>query len=136
MTTIDPGQRPARRRATNHRQAVTLVLLIFFIVLVAALAALMAASTSQLVRTTRYEHESIVVRQLAESAFALVRTRTESPAMEPITLGGIDVLPDGTTGEVHVARTGDPNGQISVSVQARFASRSIERVFRRAAHPD
>lgn len=87
------------------RSGAVLVLVLFFIVLAGGLAVLMSGSASRLARTTRSQHETMLLRQLVESGNDWLRAHEESIGQATVALDGSGILPDGLSGRVTL--TGD-----------------------------
>lgn len=97
-----------------------LVLVIFVIFLAGILAALASARAVQLVRTTRQHRESIVLRQMADSARAWLKTRPDWREAVPTVLDATSLVPDGASGSIRIsAQETDPD---VVVVEARLTS--------------
>jgi hypothetical protein len=104
-----------------------LVLALFVIVLASALAALIMAGSSQLVRTTRHEHESILTRQLLDSGKAWVRAHPGVLPDTQITLSGGPILPDGVSGEVRITNGTAPSTPILITATISFPGREVRK---------
>ena len=122
------------RRAGARRGAVLLFVL-FFIVLATALAVLLTANSVRLVRTTRNEHESMLLRQLTDSARAWVGAHGGPHAVTPATLDGKDILLEGSSGEVTINVDGQFSNVIVIRAQLTFTGRQVVRTTRWAATP-
>jgi len=102
-----------------------IVLVIFVIFLAGILAALASAHTVQLVRTTRHHRESIVLRQMADSALAWLKTRPNWREAVPTVLDAKSLVPDGGSGNIGISVLAtDPD---VVVVEARLTSGHRQR---------
>ena len=107
-----------------------LLLALFCIVLASALAVLIMAGTTQLMRTSRSEHESILVRQLTDSAWAWVLARKGLESDTPVALGGEGLLPEGVSGEVRISPAEETQDIFVVAVIVRFRAHQVLRTTR------
>lgn len=130
MTKTEPFRRAPVAQATTQRRGAMLVFALFLIVLATSLAALIMAGAAQLGRTTREAHESIVVRQLADSGLVWLRTQSDLRTEARTTLPANGLLPEGVAGEVTVGRSGGSAGVIVVTVHVRFPAHAVTRTFR------
>ncbi|MFH1107575.1 MAG: hypothetical protein V1790_00030 [Planctomycetota bacterium] len=112
-----------------------MVLVLFFIVLATALAVLLTANSARIVRTTRNEHESMLLRQLTDSARAWVQVHGGPHADTPVTLDGKDIGPEGSSGEVRINVDGQSPNVIVIRAQLTFTGRQVVRTTRWAAPP-
>lgn len=87
------------------RPGAVLVLVLFFVALAGGLAVLMSGSASRLARTTRSQHETMLLRQLMESGKEWVRAHEEFAGEATTALDGSGILPDGLAGRITL--TGD-----------------------------
>ncbi len=92
-----PGLPPRRAR-----RGAVLVLVVFFIFLAGALAVLATAHSVQLARTTRQHHQSIVLRQMADSAYGWLAAQTDWRTVVPAVLDMKGLVPDGTSGTIRI----------------------------------
>lgn len=92
------------RRESNRKPGFVLIFVLLAITLATALAVLAASSSTQLARTTRSEHESIMLRQLNYSAHAWIRESHDHLKELPLVMPAGDLLPEGATGTVTVTR--------------------------------
>ena len=122
------------RRLAARRGAV-LVLVLFFIVLATALAVLLTANSARIVRTTSNEHESMLLRQLTDSARAWVQVHGGPHADAPVTLDGKDILCEGSSGEVRINVDEQSPNVIVIRAQLTFTGRQVVRTTRWAAPP-
>jgi hypothetical protein len=104
-----------------------LVLALFVIFLASALAALIMAGSSQLVRTTRHEHQSILIRQLLDSGKAWVRAHPGVLPNTPITLSGGSILPDGVSGEIRITNGTAPSTPVLITARISFPGREARK---------
>lgn len=132
-TERDRARQVDRRPGT--RGGAVLVLVLFFIVLATALAVLLTANTARIVRTTRNEHESMLLRQLTDSARAWAAARGGPQADSPVTLDGKDILLEGTSGEVRINVEEQSPNVIVIRAQLTFTGRQVVRTTRWAALP-
>jgi hypothetical protein len=107
-----------------------LVLALFFIVVATSLATLIMAGSAQLMRTTRYEHESILIRQLTDSGRAWVLAHKGLQADIPVTLRGEGLLPEGTSGEVRIALDREAPEVFIVTAIVRLSGHEMSRSTR------
>ena len=112
-----------------------MVLVLFFIVLATALAVLLTANSARIVRTTRNEHESMLLRQLTDSARAWVQVHGGPHADTPVTLDGKDILLEGSSGEVKINVDEQSPNVIVIRAQLTFTGRQAIRMTRWAAPP-
>jgi len=108
------------RAPGGARRGVMLVLVIFFIFLAGALAVLATAYAVQLARTTRQHHESIVLRQMADSSFDWLVAQEDWRATLPAVRDMNDVVPEGTSGVVRMRADDTRPG--TVVIEARIAT--------------
>ena len=134
MKTEQDRVRQDDRRPTARRGAV-LVLVLFFIVLATALAVLLTANSARIVRTTRNEHESMLLRQLTDSARSWVQVHGGPHADAPVTLDGKDIGPEGSSGEVRINVDERSPNVIVIRAQLTFTGRQVVRTTRWAAPP-
>ncbi len=120
-------------RGAGARRGVVLLLVLFFIVLATALAVLLTANSVRFVRTTRNEHESMLLQQLTDSARAWVGIHGGPHAGTPVTLDGKDILLEGTSGEVKINVDGQVPNVIVIRAQLTFTGRQAVRTTRWAA---
>jgi hypothetical protein len=118
------------RGSGNARKGAMLVLAIFFIILASSLAVLVMAGSVQLVRTTRHEHEVILLRQLTDSGKAWVHAHRGVRSDAEVTLSGKDILPEGMTGEVKISLNAALPEAITVTAKLRFSGREVSRTTR------
>ena len=110
-------------RTQAFRRSVVLVLVLVYIALAGSLMVLTTASTGQLVRTSRHEHASILLRQLIDSGRAWACARTDLPAETPIVLDAADILPPESSGNVNiVVKSGKPE-TVVIEVQLQLRGR-------------
>jgi hypothetical protein len=112
------------------RRGVMLLLTLFFIVVATSLATLIMSNSSQLIRTTRHEHEAILLRQLTDSALAWARANDSLIPDAPITLNGEELLPEGISGEVCVNLDDKLQGVIVVTANIKFPGHDRSRTTR------
>jgi len=134
MKTEQDRVRQDDRRAGARRGAV-LVLVLFFIVLATALAILLTANSARIVRTTRNEHESMLLRQLTDSAREWVGAHGGPHADTPVTLDGKDIGPEGSSGAVTINVDERSPNVIVIRAQLTFTGRQVVRTTRWAAPP-
>lgn len=120
---LAPG-RGAPRRATM------LLLALFFIVVTTSLATLILANSSQLIRTTRNEHEELILRQLTDSGWAWVLTQEGRKWDSTVTLPGEGVVPDGSQGKVSLALDDSAQGVVVITVEVAFPRHKLSRTTR------
>ena len=92
-----PGRLPR-----HARRGAMLVLVIFVIFLAGVLAVLATAYSGQLARTTRHHHQSIVLRQMADSAYAWLAAQPDWRTAVPTVLDMKRLVPEGTSGTIHI----------------------------------
>ncbi len=107
-----------------------LVLAIFFIVVAASLATLIMASSTQLIRTTRFEHEALLARQLTDSGRAWVRAHRGMQHNAPVTLSGNALLPEGISGEVQIGREREAQDVFLITAIVRLSGHDLSRTTR------
>ena len=112
------------------RRGVVLVLVVFFIFLAGALSVLITANSVQLVRTTRSHHESILLRQMADSAHAWLAARSNWRADVPVELDMKDTLGNGASGRVRIDVDKEMSGVVIVSARLMLGSRELSRTIR------
>ena len=135
MTVIRlPYYERATRRAAARR-SVVLLLVILFIALASSLLVLVMAGSVDFVRTTRHEHESILLRQLTDSGHAWVRAHGAPEHDEPITLDASMILPEDVSGAVKISLAGQAPHVVSISVRASYPDRELVRTTRFSLHP-
>lgn len=117
----------------TRRRGALLVLVIFYLALASSLMVLVTASSVQLARTTRHEHETILLRQLTHSARAWVRAQGGLHRDAPVTLSGADILPEGTSGEVRISVSGEFPDVVVIRAQLSFPNREAVLTTRFAA---
>ena len=117
-------------RIHSPRRGAMLVLAIFFIVVATSLATLIMASSAQLIRTTRFEHEAILVRQLTDSGRAWVRAHKGLQPNAPVTLSGNALLPEGSSGEVQIGRDKEAHDVFLITTIVRLSGRDLSRTTR------
>jgi len=122
--------RSSHARASFQRRGTMLLLALFFIVVATSLAALIMANSSQLIRTTRHEHEAMVLRQLIDSGRDWVLT-SDGPQLEAlVTLSGAGIVPEGSSGEVYVRRDDDAPGMMIITAEVAFPRHKLTRTTR------
>lgn len=90
-------------RVPRHaRRGAVLLLVICFIFLAGALAVLATTHSVQLARTTRQHDRSIVLRQMADSAYGWLAAQSDWRTALPTSLDIAGAAPDGTTGTVQL----------------------------------
>lgn len=107
-----------------------LLLALFFIVVAASLATLIMANSSQLIATTRHEHEVIVLRQLTDSGLAWALAQGGVKADAPAVLGGDGILPAGVRGEVRLSRDEKAPDVIVIIAEVAFPRHNSSRTTR------
>ncbi len=107
-----------------------LLLAVFSIVMATSLATLIMAGTSQLIRTSRSKHESIVVRQLTDSAWAWVCAHRGMQSDTTVTLDGEGLLPDAMSGEARISLVEGTQDTYLVAVIVKFSEHRILRTTR------
>lgn len=118
--------RPRPGMPTPHaRRGAMIVLVIFVIFLAGILATLASARTVQLVRVTRQQRESIVLRQMADSALAWLKSRPNWREAVPAVLDATRLVPDGTSGTVRIS-VSDAEPDVVV-IEARLTSGQKKR---------
>ena len=124
--------RPTRRNEGGAvgRNGFVLVLVIFFIVLASSLTVLVMASSVQLVRTTRHQHESLLLRQLTDSARAWARAHSNMRTDDSVTLRGEGILPEGVSGAVEITVDGELPNVVVIRAQVSFPGRESARTTR------
>lgn len=125
MNKTEPRRIQRKWRIARSRRGAMLVLALFVIFLASSLAVLIMAGSSQLVRTTRHEHESILIHQLLDSGRAWVRAHQALPADAQITLSGKDILPEGISGEVRISSSTEQAGAIVITAKIIFLGREV-----------
>ena len=124
-----------------RRRGAVLVLVLFFLVLAGSLSFLVTASSVQLVRTTRHEHESIVLRQLADSAEAWVSQHgglpggDKSHSWASVTFHAGEILPEGICGSVRIRVDGELQNILVIRAQLSLPGRVASRTTRFPAPP-
>jgi Tfp pilus assembly protein PilV len=78
------------------------VLVVFFIFLAGVLAVLATSYSVQLARTTRQHHQSIVLRQMADSAHDWLAAQPNWRTVVPTVLDMKSLVPDGTSGTIRI----------------------------------
>ena len=111
----------------SRRRGVVLVLVLFFIILATSLTILVTASSVRLVRTTRHEHESILLRQLTDSAASWVRVHGGPPGNTSVTLHTEEIYPQGTSGTVEISMDTKAPGVVVINAKMSFPSRTVSR---------
>ncbi|MHC5110988.1 MAG: PilX N-terminal domain-containing pilus assembly protein [Planctomycetota bacterium] len=86
------------------RRGMIMVLVLLFIVLVTALSVLVMGTTTQLVRTTRNEHEAIILRQMADCGLAWIRTKESALERGPVRLDADGMIPMDGVGQVTITK--------------------------------
>ena len=129
-----PYGRRANGRAATQR-GVVLLLVILFIALASSLLVLVMAGTVDLVRTTRHEHESILLRQLTDSGHAWVRAHGVPEHDEAVTLDASTILPEGVSGAVKISLKKQTPNVVFISVRAGFPDRVLARTTRFYTYP-
>ena len=117
-------------RVASARRGAMLVLALFFIVVATSLATLIMAGSAQLIRTTRFEHESILIRQLTDSGRAWVLAHKGLQPNILVTLSGEGLLPEGVSGEVRISPDKDAQDVFIVTVIVRFSGHDMSRTTR------
>lgn len=107
-----------------------LLLAIFSIVMATSLATLIMAGTSQLIRTSRSMHESIVARQLTDSAWAWVRAHKGMQSRTNVTLDGTGLIPEGVSGEARISPVEGTQDTFLVTVTLKFSAHRVLRTTR------
>ena len=114
-------------RTRASRRSVVLVLVLVYMALAGSLMVLTTASTGQLVRTSRHEHASILLRQLIDSGRAWACARADLRAETPITLDAADILPPESSGHVTIViKPGKPE-TVVIEVQLQLRGRRFAR---------
>lgn len=127
MSTSDSKHGTTGGRVRASRRSVVLVLVLVYIVLAGSLMVLITASTGQLVRTSRHEHASILLRQLIDSGRAWAYARADVQAETPITLDAADILPGESSGNVTiVVKPGRPE-TVLIEAQLQLRGRRFTR---------
>ena len=121
---------PAKCPTAHARRGAVLVLVVFFIFLASALAVLVTANTVQLCRTTRHYHESILVRQVADSAHDWLAARSNWRADVPVVLDIKDTLGHGARGRVRIRADDERPEVVVVSVRLTLVNRQLSRTIR------
>lgn len=121
------GSIEREHRPGTSRRGTMLLLAIFCIFLASALAALIMAGTTQLMRTSRSEHEMILVRQLTDSAWTWILAHKGLESSTPVTLGGKGLLPEGVSGEVRISHAEETQDLFDVAVIVRFSAHHVLR---------
>ncbi len=121
---------PARYPAAPPRRGAVLVLVVFFIFLAGVLSVLITANTVQLVRTTRNYHESILLRQMADSAHAWIAARPNWRADVPVVLDITGTLGDGASGSVHIHADDELPEVVVVNARLTLVNRQLSRTIR------
>ena len=104
-----------------------LLLALFFIVVATSLAALIMAGSSQLIRTTRHQHESAVLQQLTDSGWDWLVAQGGRNLEFPVTLSGAGIIPDGSSGEIRLRLDGDAPGLVNITAEVTFPRRKLSR---------
>lgn len=112
-----------------------MLLVILYIALASSLLVLVMAGSVDLVRTTRHEHESILLRQLTDSGQAWVRAHGVPDRDKPVTLVASTILPEGVSGIVKISLVAQTPDVVSISVRASFPDRELTRTTRFSAQP-
>lgn len=107
-----------------------LLLVIFSIVMATSLATLIMAGTSQLIQTSRAEHESMVARQMTDSAWAWVQAHKGLQSRANVTLDGKGLLPEGVSGEARISPVEGTEDTFLVTVILKFSKHPIHRATR------
>lgn len=123
------------RHVASVRDGVMLIMALFFIVLATGLSVLIMANTAQLVRTTRNEHEAILLRQLSDSGQAWVRVHGAVNANAPVRLNGSGIVPESITGEVEINSDTEAADVVIVTAHLRLPAREVSRITRFLAKP-
>jgi len=95
-----------------------------------ALAVIIAASTVQFAKTTRNEHELILLRQLIDSAQAWVQARGGLPIGAPVTLDGEGVLSENVSGQVTIGFDENLQNVVVLSAEIHLSDRVINQTAR------
>ena len=133
MTLIKVARSRRCHGVATRRRGALLVLVIFYLALASSLMVLVTASSVQLARTTRHEHEAILLRQLTHSARAWVRAKGGLRPDAPITLSGANVLPEDISGEVRMSVSGELPDVVVIRARLSFPNREAVRTTRFAA---
>ena len=121
---------PANCHTAHARRGAILVLVIFFIFLAGALSVLITANTVQLVRTTRSHHESILLRQMADSAHAWLAARPNWRADVTVVLDLKGKLGNDASGRVRIHADDELPEVIVVNVRLMLVDRQLLRTIR------
>ena len=121
---------PANCPTARARRGVVLVLVVFFIFLATALSVLITATSVQLVRTTRSHHESILLRQMVDSAHAWLGARSDWRADVPVVLELKDTLGIGATGRIRMYVNDEMPGVVIVNARLTLVNRERSRTIR------
>ncbi|MFQ5589827.1 MAG: hypothetical protein ACE5HE_01565 [Phycisphaerae bacterium] len=121
-------------RIRSRRRGAVLILVVFFIFMAGTLAALTTAGWVQLMRTNRHEHESILLRQLTDSAATWVRNGGDVRLAAPVTLDGKGILPADLSGEVYIALRSEGPGVVVITARLSLPNRELVRTTRLPAH--
>jgi len=117
-------------RAPSRRRGVVLVLVVFFLFLAGTLSVLITANSVQLLRTTRDDHESILLRQMADSAYAWVAARPNWREVLPVELGMTGALSDGSSGSIRIQVDEQRSGGVVVEARLTLIDRHLSRTTR------
>ncbi|MHC4696767.1 MAG: hypothetical protein ACYTFA_08505 [Planctomycetota bacterium] len=118
-----------------RRRGAVLVLVLLYLALASSLMVLITAGSVQLVRTTRHEHESILLRQLTDSARAWGRVQRDLPPDTHVTLSGGNIPPEGVSGEVRISVDTETPDAVVIRAQLSFPDREVVRTTRFAVPP-
>ena len=114
----------------RRRGGMVLLLVLFFIVLATSLTVLVTASSVRLVRMTRDEHESILLRQLTDSAADWVRAHDGPLGDMSMTLHGAEIFPEGTSGTAEIHMDPHAPGAVVITTKMTFPTRTVTQTTR------
>jgi len=119
-----------RHRTTASARGAVLVFALFFIVLATSLAALVAAGGVQLTRTTRHEHEKLLLQQLTDSARAWVEVQKRVHVDAPVMLDPTTILSEDVEGRITITVDPHARGVLVIHAQISFSGRDVSRTSR------
>jgi len=130
MRQTRPADYPADSRTAPARRGAVLVLVVFFIFLAGALSVVITANSVQLVRTSRNDHESILLRQMADSAHAWLAARPNWREEVPVVLDMTGTLLNGASGQVRIHTDEETPEVVVVNVRLILTDRRLSRTVR------
>jgi len=107
-----------------------MALVLFFIVLATMLAVLIMSNAAQLARTTRHEHEEIIIRQMIESGRDWIAVHKTSTEFAAVTLPADSIVPESVRGEIQISRDAGHPESVKISASLRFSTHEVRRVAR------